>query len=146
MPRMTRSLSPMQPSVGNKVQFLVEEPQVARASCTYKRRKEHVYTSAPYKLADMQAAIASEWRSCWLAPHVRVHTHIYIYTRACTRQCGECIWSTRHLFIRASRPIMRIYRYRARGCSRDRHKSLHLYIGNRSTQSGPAKLKLACPI
>ncbi len=39
-----------------------------------------MYTSAPYKLAitHMQAAIASEWRSCWLAPHVCVH----VYTQA----------------------------------------------------------------
>ena len=96
---MTRSLTPMQPSVGNKGQFLVEEPQAAAASCTYKRSKEHKQTSAPYKLAIAHMQAAGEWRS-WLAPHVRVHR----YTRVCTtRQCDDRLGIYLYIYIYARR-------------------------------------------
>ena len=129
MPRMTRSLSP---SVGNKGQILVEElyPQAAAASCTYKRRKEHKHTSAPYKLAIAHMQAAGEWRS-WLAPHVRIHVFIhvcvlYIYVTTVIYLYRLGIYN---VYIRgeASHAYIPRHKPRARGRSRNGQNNKHAF-------------------
>ena len=137
---MIRPSVPCNLQWATKGQFVVEDPQAA-ASCIYKRRKEHVHTSAPYKLAIAHMQAAGEWRS-WLAPHTYLYTCVYYETTV--------IYIYRqgiYMYTRAKANPMRIYRatIRARVGVRDRSKAF-TFGQWKSTQSGPAKLKLACPM